>query len=56
MPLNEMNAQTIAETITTQCNKYSLNLNKLRGQGYDSSYAMASKENGVKALIRSDYP
>ena len=34
-PLKKVDAETIAETIIDQCNKYGLNLNKLRGQGYD---------------------
>ena len=55
-PLKEMDAETIAETIIDQCNKYGLNLNKLRGQGYDGCSTMAGKENGVQVRIRSDYP
>ena len=55
-PLKEMDAETIAETIIDQCNKYGLNLNKLRGQGYDGCSTMAGKENGVQVHIRSDYP
>ena len=51
-----MDAETIAETIIDQCNKYGLNLNKLRGQGYDGCSTMAGKENGVQVRIRSDYP
>ena len=54
--LNEMDTETIAGTIIKQCNKYGLNLNKLRGQGYDGCSTMAGKENGVQARIRSDYP
>ena len=54
--LNEMDAETIAGTIIKQCNKYGLNLNKLRGQGYDGCSTMADKENGVQGRIRSDYP
>ena len=45
-----------AETIADQCSKYGLNLNKLRGQGYDGCSTMAGKENGVQVRIRSDYP
>ena len=55
-PLKEMDAETIAETIINQCNKYGLNLNKLRGQGYDGCSTMAGKENGAQVHIRSDYP
>ena len=55
-PLKKMDAETIAETIIDQCNKYGLNLNKLRGQGYDGCSTMAGKENGVQVRIRSDYP
>ena len=56
MPLKEMDAETIAETIINQCNKYGLNLNKLRGQGYDGCSTMAGKENGVQVRISSVYP
>ena len=55
-PLKEMDAETIAETIMDQRNKYGLNLNKLRGQGYDGCFTMAGKENGVQVRIKSDYP
>ena len=55
-PLKEMDAETIAETTIDQCNKYGLNLNKLRGQGYDGCSTMAGIENGVQVRIRSDYP
>ena len=51
-----MDAETIAETTMDQRNKYGLNLNKLRGQGYDGCFTMAGKENGVQVRIRSDYP
>ena len=55
-PLKKMDAKTIAETLIDQCNKFSLNLNKLRGQGHDGCSTMAGKENGVQLRIRSDYP
>ena len=56
-PLKEIDAETIAETIIDQCNKYGLNLNKLcAGLGYDGCSTMASKENGVQVCIRSYYP
>ena len=51
-----MDAETIAETIIDQCIKYGINLNKLRGQGYDGCSTMAGKENGVQVRIRSNYP
>ena len=50
-----MDAKTIAQTIIDQCNKYGLNFNKLRGQGYDGCFTMVGKENGVQVRIRSDY-
>ena len=53
--LKVMDTEMIAETITKQCKKYGLNLNKLRGQGYDSCSTIACKENGVQVRIRSDY-
>ena len=56
MPLKEMDAEMIAETIIDQCNKYGLNLNKLHGQGFDSCSSMDGKENGVQVCMRSNYP
>ena len=54
--LKEIDAETIAETKIDQCSMYGLNLNKLRGQGYDGCSTMAGKKNGVQICIRSDYP
>ena len=51
-----MDAETVAETIIDQCSKYGLNLNKLRGLGYDGCSTMAGKETGVHVRIRSGYP
>ena len=54
--LNEMDAETIARTIVTQYKKNGLNLNKLRGQGYDGCSTMAGEEHDVQARIKADYP
>lgn len=56
IPLEKMDAATIADTIVNKSQQFGLNLNKLHGQGYDGCSTMAGKDNGVQARIRSTYP
>lgn len=56
VPLEKMDAATIADTIIQQTRKFGLNLNKLHGQGYDGCSTMAGKDNGVQARISNVYP
>ena len=49
VPLQNMDAETIAETIIDYGEKIGLNLDeKLMGQGYDGCSTMAGKDNGVQ--------
>lgn len=56
IPLERVDAATIADTIIDQAKKFGLNLDKLHGQGYDGCSTMAGKDNGVQARIRNTYP
>ena len=55
-PLEEVDAESIANTILDSCRNYGLDLNKLVGQGYDGCSTMAGKESGVQARIKQQYP
>ena len=57
VPLQNMDAETIAETIIDYGEKIGLNLDeKLMGQGYDGCSTMAGKDNGVQARVRRTFP
>ena len=51
IPLESMDAATIADTTIDQTKQFGLNLDKLHGQGYDGCSAMVGKDNGVQARI-----
>ena len=52
IPLEDMDAATIADSIIDQAQKFGLDLDKIHGQGYDGCSTMAGKDNGVQARIR----
>ena len=55
-PLEDVDAEAIANTILDSCRNYGLDLNKLIGQGYDGCSTMAGNENGDQARIKQQYP
>ena len=48
--------QAIADTIKFTLEKLTLDLNDLRGQGYDGTGNMSGKYRGAAAIIQHDYP
>ncbi|CAK9292407.1 unnamed protein product [Gordionus sp. m RMFG-2023] len=56
IPVVDMRGEALAKTILLNLEKYKLNLNLMRGQGYDGAPAMSGHLNGVKAHILKKYP
>lgn len=56
VPVQELNAQAISETIIHFLQDCDLDLNKLVGQGYDGCAAMAGHIGGVQKIINDKYP
>ena len=48
--------QAIADKIKFTLEKLTLDLNDLRGQGYDGAGNMSGKYRGAAAIIQHDYP
>ena len=48
--------QAIADQIKFTLEKLTLDLNDLRGQGYDGAGNMSGKYRGAAAIIQHDYP
>jgi len=53
VPLTKTTGYNMAETIKSKLADLGLDINDLRGQGYDGAAAMSGEFNGVQALIRS---
>ena len=51
IPLEDMGAAIIADSIVIQAQKFGLDLNKMHGQGCDGYKKMAGKDNGFQARI-----
>ena len=51
-----ISGRALAQKMTTIIESHGLDLNKLRGQGYDGAENMSGKTNGCAAVISSDYP
>jgi hypothetical protein len=56
VPVTDMRGQALAETITGYLKKVGINLEKMRGQGYDGASAMSGKFRGCAAVIQQSYP
>ena len=56
IPLEYMDAATIAESLINQAQTFGLDLDKMHGQGFDGCKTMAGKDNGVQARIRRKFP
>jgi len=56
VPTNDMTGKGIANLILENLQKFGINTQYLRGQGYDGAAAMAGKFNGVQAHINEIHP
>lgn len=56
VPVTSTTGESLANVIIQELKKYGLDLNNLRGQGYDGAASMSGKFNGVQAIIRQLYP
>ena len=55
VPLINLDAESIADTIISAIQRLGLDLNDCLGQGYDGCSTIAGKDNGVQARIRRIY-
>lgn len=56
VPIYNINGRNLANTIIEELKNMNIEINNLRGQGYDGAAIMSGKMNGVAALIKKDYP
>ena len=56
VPVYDVTGKNLADVILTSLTEYGINLNYLRGQGYDGAAAMRGKFNGVQKHITDKYP
>ncbi len=54
--VEDLTGKGLVNTIKVKLQKLGLNLNNLRGQGYDGASAMRGIFNGVQAQIQAEYP
>lgn len=54
--IKKMDAETIANSITSALKSWDLDMDSLVGQGYDGASVMSSSKNGVQAKIAAQYP
>jgi len=51
VPVSSTTGKDLASTILTQLSQLGLNLEHMRGQGYDGASNMSGKYRGVQALV-----
>jgi len=56
VPIYDVNGRNLANTIIEELKNINIEINNLRGQGYDGAAIMSGKMNGVAALVKKDYP
>ncbi|KAJ8931949.1 hypothetical protein NQ314_015090 [Rhamnusium bicolor] len=56
VPVHDFTGATLASTLKETLVSLGLNLNNLRGQGYDGASAMRGSFRGVQSIIREAYP
>lgn len=56
VPVYDVTGAGIANTIQSQIKRFGLDLENVRGQGYDGASAMRGEFNGVQAIIQRDFP
>ncbi|CAN1129384.1 Zinc finger MYM-type protein 1 [Linum perenne] len=54
--VSETSSETLKQVICDVLSQYNLQVEKLRGQGYDGASNMSGKFNGLKALFLKDFP
>jgi len=56
VPVESTSSQNLADILLTTFNSCGININNLRGQGYDGTAAMSGKFKGVQEYIIEKYP
>lgn len=56
VPVTDMSGKGLAQVLLESLGNLGINLNHLRGQGYDGAAAMRGLFNGVQAIIKQSYP
>ncbi|XP_050540290.1 52 kDa repressor of the inhibitor of the protein kinase-like [Daktulosphaira vitifoliae] len=56
VPVESTSGQNLADVLLTTLNACGININYLRGQGYDGAAAMSGRFKGVQACITEKYP
>lgn len=56
VPVTDMSGKGLAQVLLECLGNLGINLNYLRGQGYDGASAMRGLFNGVQAIIKQSYP
>ena len=56
VPVHDVTGKGLATTIKKELQSLGLDLNYMRGQGYDGAAAMSGAFNGVQAIILEEYP
>jgi len=56
IPVHDVSGKSLANHIITELKKLNVDVNNLRGQGYDGAASMSGRFNGVAALIKNDHP
>ena len=56
VPIHDQSGRALADTIIRFLIDMGINMQHLRGQGYDGASSMAGKTNGVQAAVREKYP
>ncbi|XP_065325262.1 zinc finger MYM-type protein 1-like [Gordionus sp. m RMFG-2023] len=56
IPVQDMRGESLANTIDLHLKKFKINVNSMRGQGYDGAPAMSGHLNGVQSHLIKKYP
>ncbi|XP_050054933.1 52 kDa repressor of the inhibitor of the protein kinase-like [Aphis gossypii] len=56
VPIYEVNGRNLANIIVEELKNMNIEVNNLRGQGYDGAAVMSGKMNGVAVLVKKEYP
>lgn len=56
VPIQDQSGRALADTIIKFLIDLGINMQHLRGQGYDGASSMAGRTNGVQAVVREKYP
>lgn len=56
VPVTSTTGENLGNVIIKKLSSYGLDMNNLRGQGYDGAASMSGRFNGVQAVIKKSYP